>query len=90
MDMLIVAVVFGGVLATFYAVWRFGGDYRENKIRLTGLEEVNKHYATMAENFKKVDETIDHAKSLFGSFKLRKLPDRSPKVSTAAGTKKSK
>lgn len=68
----------------FVSGWVLGGRNREKTFRIKGLSDVNEHYKQMAEDFNRVDRTIDYLKSSF----LRELPDASkvpPPERTSSG-----
>lgn len=67
MDWIIILAIIPIIAGIFYGGWKLGGKDREQKIKLGALADIDGHYSKMADNFKKVDDMVDNAKSLLGS-----------------------
>lgn len=72
------------VVGVFITGWVMGGKSREKSIKLKGLVDINSHYEKMADNFKAVDTTIDHALGLLRDGK----PNRKVPPTVRAGSSK--
>jgi len=69
------------VLVVFVGGWVLGGSHKEDALRIKGLEDVNNHYRDMANNYSKIDETVDRVNSLLDPRGVRENttePVRSP------------
>lgn len=66
------------VSGSFVAGWVLGGRNRENKIKMQGLKDINRHYEKMADDFNRVDRTIDRVHNRLG--RVLNLPSKGSKV----------